>query len=152
LFAGIEFTYFDENSAIFGDGLNTVSMWELPDGILAATYFIWDDADSNGAMNDGEDLLETDIIHNGLVAWGTDEFRPVARRRATAPWYDLESVTTHEVGHVIGLDHPGDAHRQDRYQTMYATANTGETIKRSLELDGDIPGAQSALLGYGSPW
>jgi hypothetical protein len=47
---------------------------------------------------------------------------------------DLQSVLTHEAGHVMGL-----SHTPDRIATMYASAAPGETIKRSLAPD-DVEG------------
>ncbi|MCI0572853.1 MAG: matrixin [Myxococcaceae bacterium] len=43
---------------------------------------------------------------------------------------DVENTMTHEVGHVVGLDHVFD--NQD--STMAASAEPGETLKRSLDL------------------
>ncbi len=50
---------------------------------------------------------------------------------------DVQSIATHELGHALGLDHPGDSSCLE--QTMWATAGAGETKKRSLEL-GDKTG------------
>jgi hypothetical protein len=44
--------------------------------------------------------------------------------------YDLESVLTHEVGHLIGLDHTPDFSA-----TMYAGYDPGSVEQRSLEVD-----------------
>jgi hypothetical protein len=52
--------------------------------------------------------------------------------------YDLESVLTHEVGHLIGLDHT-----PDYAATMYAGYEPGSMEQRSLEPD-DVLGACTA--------
>lgn len=49
--------------------------------------------------------------------------------------FDLEDVAAHEAGHVVGLDHAGDA-----ALTMYAYVTQGETSKRTLG-NGDKAGA-----------
>lgn len=45
-------------------------------------------------------------------------------------WVDLANTITHELGHVLALDHSGD-----RRATMYYSAGNGEIAKRSLTLD-----------------
>ena len=59
--------------------------------------------------------------------------------------YDIENTITHELGHVLGLDHPDDDLKD---ATMYAKALTGETKKRTLETD-DIEGLCNL---YGDNW
>ena len=52
---------------------------------------------------------------------------------------DLENTLTHELGHVVGLDHP-PATDPDAYSaTMFASAPAGEIAKRDLS-DDDIRG------------
>jgi hypothetical protein len=48
---------------------------------------------------------------------------------------DLENVTTHELGHYFGVAHTAD----DPRATMWASAETNETHKRTLEAD-DVEG------------
>ncbi len=50
---------------------------------------------------------------------------------------DLQNMITHELGHVVGLDHTS----ADSTATMFGTAVTGETIKRVLKWD-DEEGAR----------
>ena len=49
---------------------------------------------------------------------------------------DFENIATHELGHSVGMGHPPDSCTEE---TMFASASTGETKKRSLEA-GDITG------------
>ncbi|MBI4661780.1 MAG: matrixin family metalloprotease [Verrucomicrobia bacterium] len=128
------------------DGINSYSMRNLGKStILAATFMIWDDADNNGAINNGETFLEVDVIHNSTVKWGTSSYKPSGTN-----WQDVQNVATHEIGHVFGLAHPS-GHPEDAEQTMYASSAPRETKKRTLEANGDIPGIQSSFLGYGAP-
>ena len=57
---------------------------------------------------------------------------------ATPGTFDLQNTLTHEVGHFIGMGHPMSADKTA--STMYASAPSGETDKRSLEVD-DMNGA-----------
>ncbi len=133
---------FEDVTVVFGDDINTYSLRNMGGGgVLAATYITWDDADDDGDINDGEEFLEMDVIHNFTVKWGTDLFTPRGK------WWDVQNVAVHEVGHVFGLGHPGNG-EQDKVQTMYASAPPRETSKRTLESDGDIPGINSTFLGY----
>ncbi len=52
---------------------------------------------------------------------------------------DFENIATHELGHAIGLTHPGDTCAQE---TMYRYADYGETMRRDLHA-GDISGASA---------
>ncbi len=133
---------FGNANVSFDDGVNTYSMRNLGGGgVLAATFITWNDADNNSEINDGERFLEMDVVHNSTVQWGIDESNPRGR------WWDVQNVATHELGHVFGLAHPGNAHEDDKDQTMFASAPPKETSKRSLE-NGDFLGINSSFLGY----
>jgi len=53
--------------------------------------------------------------------------------------FDLENTLTHELGHVLGLDHPPDGDAGAVDATMYASANRGQIVKRDLG-DDDVAG------------
>ncbi len=146
--AGVLFSTlaFEDVAVAIDNGVNSYTMRNLGGGgVLAATFITWNDANNNDDIDPGEIFLEMDVIHNSIVKWGTDGFTPKGK------WWDVESVAVHEIGHVYGLAHPGNAHAEDEAQTMFASARPKKTDKRSLELNGDIPGIQSDILGYGAP-
>jgi hypothetical protein len=62
--------------------------------------------------------------------------------------FDVQSIATHELGHALGLDHPSDASCAD--ETMWASAGSGETKKRTLE-SGDKAGLSALYLGVAPP-
>ena len=75
-------------------------------------------------------IYDTDIEFNGAwFTFGTNPSYP-----AVTSMTDLENTLTHEIGHIVGLDHSGDP-----AATMYADSESGEIKKRSLA-DDDIDG------------
>ncbi len=125
--------------------------WEHPSGVIAVTTTTFDSVTGK--------LADADIELNGADFWFTtvdgpacsDPDPPVSCLRdedcgATERCFegrcagldcvhtDVANTVTHEAGHVLGLDHTTvpDA-------TMYASAEEGETRKRTLEAD-DVEG------------
>ncbi|HVT73335.1 MAG TPA: FG-GAP-like repeat-containing protein [Lacunisphaera sp.] len=84
-----------------------------------------------------DERVEADIIFNTAFTW--DSYRGNLKSNGTD---DIQRVALHELGHVLGLDHP-DEHGQ----TVTAVMNSVEGNTDSLQAD-DIAGAQSL---YGAP-
>lgn len=111
-------TVSDQNSALFGSTDNP--------GRTRAFY------DSGGA------IVEADIALNPNVPFSSD---------GTVGTYDLESTLTHEVGHLLGLEHSAilGATMQPR-QAMNGLYNLPAFTQRTLSED-DVAGARTL---YGS--
>lgn len=77
-------------------------------------------------------LVDADIELNG------ERFEFVLADDGCDQAVDLRNVMTHEVGHLVGLDHPPRTPSNEE-TTMFGNAPLCETKKRSLE-DGDIEG------------
>jgi|GEM_PF-2838940 len=73
------------------------------------------------------EIIDADILFSTTFDWSTDV-------NGEAGKADLQSIATHEMGHLLGLDHPGVADA-----TMYWSAVEGEIHKRTLAAD-DIQG------------
>lgn len=74
-------------------------------------------------------IIDFDIIFNMFHKWGIGSSKA----------FDVQNISTHEVGHVVGLkDLYNDLYRE---LTMYGYGRKGEISKRTLE-NGDILGLQ----------
>jgi len=95
-------------------------------GFVALTVVVNDTAGATTGL-----MRNADIVLNGnQFNWTTD---PAADPNS----FDVEEIVTHEVGHVVGLEHSGVVG-----STMYARTSPGQVRQRSLEAD-DIAGASS---------
>jgi hypothetical protein len=74
------------------DGASVLGFLSRPDQdrTLAATTFTVDTTDGR--------ILESDIYFNTLFPWSVAE-------TGTSDRFDLESIATHEIGHLLGLSH-----------------------------------------------
>jgi len=99
------------------DNKNVIAWNDLAAGVLAQNSIWWTSA-TNG------DAVESDIIFNTDYTWSTT---------GAAGKYDIQNIGTHELGHALFLtDLYGS---KDKEKTMYGYGATGETKKRTLELD-----------------
>ena len=139
----------------FGDDINTYSMRNLGGRVLAATFITYDDANDNDVLDAGDVFLEMDVVFNSTVKWAIDpDGEGPQTADANGKWFDVENVAAHEDGHVFGMGHVGNGIHtldRDKEQTMFVSAAPEETKQRTLELDGDILGAQGSFLGYLAP-
>lgn len=89
--------------------------------------------------------------HTGMAGSFSLEVNNGAHKFSTTGFMatnDIQNMLTHELGHVLGLDHPCRDRELCGETTMYYSAPAGETRKRTLHPD-DIAG----LCGlYGDAW
>ena len=130
----------DANAELAGaNGANTVTfrfLIGLPDA-LAVTLLWYADLNGDGALNNNEPIGEADMVFNTKFNWAIDPDGEGSQKAdARGPYYDVQNVGSHEVGHVVGLGHTG---ADD--ETMYFSAGRKETKKISLE-PGDVTRAR----------
>ena len=80
----------------------------------------------------------TGAILEGRIEVNRDGFRfdgPDACHPAGRPYFDLQAVLTHEVGHLVGLDHTQVLFGDERDPTMAPSVGVCEQDMRSLEDD-----------------
>ena len=119
------------------DGQNTVS-WNDPDndldsGVLAAALPIWG---SQTMVTNGTTfrrLVDADIVFNDGVNFCTYYYSGLP---ACYNQIDIRGVATHEIGHIVGLDHPDVADA-----TMYYATGPCNHDQYTLETS-DINGVQ----------
>lgn len=81
------------------------------------------------------ELLDADIVFDASRRWSASESPAAAA-------LDIQDVATHEIGHLLGLEHS-----EVPEATMYGEGATGSTVRRSLHFD-DVEGVVAA---YGPP-
>lgn len=120
----------NENLVIWrnGDADDPVDQWHHEYGSIAMTTTTFN-------SRTGE-LLDADIELNGVRF-------PFSACDPGSPGclvdYDVQNTVTHEIGHVLGLDHPDPAQPGASETTMFASAPRGEVKKRDLHPE-DIEG------------
>jgi Matrixin/Carboxypeptidase regulatory-like domain len=107
------------------DGVNLLTFADTPQNrdltadTLAVSHSWW-------LVETGE-VVEADTVMNPAVSWATD---------GRAGVYDIQQILTHELGHVLGLDHSPIA-----AATMFPFSSEGETVRRTLGPD-DVAGVR----------
>jgi uncharacterized protein (TIGR03382 family) len=120
----------NENIVIFRNGTDgdPIDRWVHTLGALAITTVTFDATTGR--------LLDADIEIND-IAFEFTTCDPQAPGCTVA--FDLENTLTHELGHVLGLDHPPSDAPGAFEATMFASASRGDVEKRTLA-DDDVDG------------
>ncbi len=128
-----------------GDGMTVLGFQSRPDldRVLGSTSFVVD-------TQTGE-LIESDILFNTTYPWSTAAQGEPGR-------YDLQSIATHEIGHLLGLGHsaigetetiPGGRRVIAAETVMFPIAFTsGNVSDRELRAD-DVAGISDLYPGAG---
>ena len=135
--SNVNFAYGGTTTALFGargrdgscdDGTNVIGWARMDRDIIAQVITCLDSS--------GRRVVDTDLALNITQHWEDVQGEPDSRHT-----FDIRSIVTHELGHVLSLAdlYSGDA----VYMTMMGNARYGETRKRTLGL-GDIIGVQTA--------
>jgi len=107
------------------DGVNEVYFGSIADPGVVGVTIVWG---VFGGPPQGRQIVEWDQVYDQVdYAWSST---------GEAGKMDFENVSTHELGHSMGLTHPDDTCTEE---TMYRYTDFGETIRRTLNA-GDMAG------------
>ena len=142
-----DFVGYTTAEPVTGDGASVVGFQSRPDldRVLGATTFTLD-------STTGE-ILESDIFLNSAASWSVAS-------AGDAPRFDVASIVTHELGHLLGLGHSalgettilptGGRRVEGKRAVMFPIAFPGGNIEdRTLEAD-DIAGVQEIYASASS--
>ena len=123
------YTSNNSSGGSFGNGVNevffgtTIAGSNLDQNTLGVTIYEYDPSSNL--------MAEADIAFNSAISWNS--YRGPLQSSAV----DLRRVATHELGHMLGLDHP-----DTNGETVEAIMNSVVSDQETLSPD-DIAGAQS---------
>lgn len=123
----------NQNVVIFrnGSALDGADAWLHPIGAIAITTVTF-------IRSTGE-IVDADVEMND-VSFRFTACEPEAPGCVVE--HDVKNTLTHELGHVLGLDHPPSSQSGAVEATMFASASAGDTDKRDLAAD-DVAGVCS---------
>ena len=107
--------------------------WSHGPRVLAVTFVTYDLR--NGEILDADISVNTDTVRFGFLNESDGRIGGRIER------FDLQNVLTHEIGHLLGLDHTEPSNMVDGFgweaslTTMYSETAPGETTKRHLHAD-----------------
>jgi Matrixin len=116
------------------------SATSFPTGIVAYTFVGWvtnslpytytcGGNTLNGVL--ASQIIGADVVFNPQYCFSTAQPPPSSLPACpSGPVFDLQSIGTHEVGHMLGLDHSGLGHA-----TMFPFGDAGTSAQRSLGVD-----------------
>lgn len=121
-----QFMSFTSNLPGEDDGRTTLGFVHEPalDRVLASTSYLIDDVTG--------DLIEADIFFNSVFAWSVADAGDRTR-------WDLQSIATHEIGHLSGLGH-SDIGETEQTATGRRVLSTGAVMFPIALGLGDISG------------
>ena len=122
------------NNTILVIWIENIYEWEHEPGVIGVTT-VTSCQNAEGFCPYAGAIMDADMELNGADFQFTVSDQDVHS--------DIQNTVTHEVGHVIGLDHPPNK----PHSTMFATAPEGEIKKRSLNSD-DIEGLCTIYPAY----